>query len=541
MARRLTDMLGELAAVHHEARRLGIPADEIFERRIERREFLRRAALTGAGAAIGPSLLAACISTGSSGSASSPRAGEGGPSIVVVGAGLAGMTTAYRLWKAGYKPMVYEASERIGGRTNTIRDFFDHGQTAEACGEYVNSDHTAMRNLAVELGLEQDNLWSYYDWSNSGLRWIDHKPYSQPDVFADFQEIYPALHRDFKAVGWPVTFDKHTDAGVELDNMTLTEWLDRNVPGGMSSRFAKLVAVGYAGEYGLDADQQSAINLLAEMGFSMRNKLRFYGDQDWKWRIHGGNDMVAKTIGEQLPGGSVKLASPLSAMVKNSDGTYTLTFDQGEGGTTDVGADRVVLALPFTTMRFVDYSKAGFDDLKRRSIENLGMGTNAKLHMQFTKRVWEDQGLTGDTTTDLPFQETTIVYPTPKYEGGMLDIYTGGAAGASYESAAALGPAPKAIAEKTLSQLEAIMPGAKAAWNGKAHLHYCIADPWMLGSYSCPMPGEYTSIYGSEQLPQGGVHFAGEHTSIQYPGFMNGAVESGERAASELMDELRTR
>lgn len=538
--RRLTEMLSQMADAERESRRTGMPALEILLARIERRDFLQKAAMAGAGLAAGlaggPALLAACKGSPKPGPSSASLT-PGEPRIAVVGAGLAGLTTAYRLWQAGYKPAVYEADDRYGGRTDTLRDFFDGGQHVELCGDTINSNDTAIRDLASELGLKLDNLWSYYDWSMSGINWIDHAPYARQDVVADFQEVFPALHRDTVAAPWPTTYDSHTDAAVKLDNMTLAEWMDANIPGGRKSRFGKLVEVAYVGEYGLDVEEQSALNLMYEMGFSKRDQFRMWGNQDWKWRIRGGNDLVASSIVEKLPKGTVSLESPLRAIRQNSDETYTLTIETG-GRTSDVTADRVVLTLPFTTLRRVDYSKAGFDDLKVKAIENLGMGTNARLYIQFRERVWENRGLSGDSETDLPLQETEIIYPPPKGQDGTLCIYTGGTTGASYQVEKDDEPAPDQIVTETLSQLDEYMPGASKAWNGKAYIHVPTQDEWLLGSYSCPKPGEYTSIYGSEKLPQGAVHFAGEHTSINFIGFMNGAVESGERAASEVIEAL---
>jgi monoamine oxidase len=533
--RRIAEWLSLLSSAEEGSRSSGIPAPELLERELDRRSFLQAAGLAGVGLAAAP-LLPRTPRARPLAKRSTPKV-LGSPRIVVVGAGLAGMTTAYRIQQAGYSPVVYEADDRVGGRTQTIRGFFDHGQTIENCGEYINSNHTSMLGIVSELGLEVDNLWSYYPRGVHTRYWAKGGRYPRAQQIADFHEVYPALHAALKAAPWPTTWDNHTREAVKLDRMTLSEWLDRNVPGGLSSRFATFVAVAYADEYGLDGDQQSALNLVYEMGFSGYNSYRLWGNQDWKWRVRGGNDLVTNTIAGALPSGCVSLQSPLWAIRLNGDGTYTLTFDQG-GVATDVVADRVVLTLPFATLRNVDYSQAGFDPLKAKAIETMGMGTNAKLHMQFDSRPWQKAGFDGDSQTDLAFQETNIVYPVSGYAGGIIQVYTGGATGASYNVKSDDGPAPRAIVANTLSQLETIMPGAKAAWNGKAYIHVPTKDRWLLGSYSCPKPGEYTSIYGSEKLPSGAVHFAGEHTSINFPGYMEGAVRSGERAAQEVIAAL---
>ncbi|MEX0991733.1 MAG: NAD(P)/FAD-dependent oxidoreductase [Actinomycetota bacterium] len=548
----LGDLLDHLLALQHVSRRTGIPTDELSdvwaERaaqapvRIDRRDFLRTAGRFGTAAALAtPALaaLAACTPVAKQGPpAGSPGAtggGRDGPRIAIVGAGLAGMTAALRLHQAGFSSTVYEASERAGGRTRTLRGFFDNDETAELCGEYINSDHKAIRSLAAELGLMEDNLWSYYPRGVHGLLYFDGKPYSHQDMAADLEEVFPKILEDRLAAGWPTTYDTSTPAGVKLDNTTLAEWVERNVPGGRKSRFGKLIEVGYAGEYGLDIEDQSSLNLMFEAGFSSKNNPRLYGNQDWKWRIAGGNDLVATTIADdQLPAGTVELGSPLVAVRRNGDETTTLTFEPDGGSPTDVTADIVVMTAPFTALRAVDLDKAGWSELKRKTINELGMGTNSKLHLQFDEQVWHASHLSGDVVCDLPIQSLTVVYPIHG-STGILDNYTGGTAGASYPVSASHAPAPEAVSQAALKDIEVLIHGATEAWNGKAYLSFMVADPWALGSYSCPTPGEYSTIFGAAKLPEGKVLFAGEHTSLNFFGFMNGAVETGERAAREAL------
>jgi len=546
------DLLDHLIALQHASRRTGIPTDELSDiwaeraartpDRIDRRDFLRKAGRFGTAAALAtPALaaLAACTPPAKEGPPTgSPGANggdKGGPSIAVVGAGLAGTTAALRLHQAGYSSTVYEASERVGGRTRTLRGFFDNDETAEMCGEYINSDHKAIRSLAAELGLMEDNLWSYYPGGVQGLLYFDGRPYSHQDMAADLGEVFPKILEDRIAAGWPTTYDKSTPQGVKLDNTTLAEWVDRNVAGGRKSRFGKLIEVGYAGEYGLDIEDQSSLNLMFEAGFSSKNNPRLYGNQDWKWRIAGGNDLVATTIADdQLPAGTVELGSPLVAVRRNGDATTALTFQEDGGSPTDVTADIVIMTAPFTALRAVDLEKAEWSELKRKTIDELGMGTNSKLHFQFDEQVWHESHLSGDVVCDLPIQSLTVTYPIHG-SSGILDNYTGGRTGASYPVSEAHAPAPESVSGPALSDIEKLIPGATEAWNGKAYLSFMVADPWALGSYSCPTPGEYSTIFGAAKLPEGKVLFAGEHTSLNFFGFMNGAVETGERAAGEAL------
>src|SRR4029077_18626076 len=112
--------------------------------------------------------------------------------------------------------------------------------------------------------------------------------------------------------------------------------------------------------------------------------------------------------------------APLTAIKLNADGTYTLTFGNGSGSFTRV-ADQVVLALPFSILRSaVNWSKAGFNNVKTIAINELGMGTNAKVHVQFKSRFWRDQGCTGETYSDTGYQNTWEVSRAQTGTSGML-------------------------------------------------------------------------------------------------------------------------
>ena len=120
--------------------------------------------------------------------------------------------------------------------------------------------------------------------------------------------------------------------------------------------------------------------------------------------MRGGNDQIPARLADALQG-QITRESELVAIGRNSDGSYRLTFRSG-GGTRTVTADRVVLALPFSILRGVDYSKAGFSKVKKTAIEQLGMGTNSKLHVQFDKRHWNSLGNQGETYADTGYQNT---------------------------------------------------------------------------------------------------------------------------------------
>jgi monoamine oxidase len=448
--------------------------------------------------------------------------------IAIVGGGLAGLACAYQLKQAGQTATVYEASDRVGGRSWTLRGAFADGQLVERGGQLIDQSHSAIRQLAGRLGLQLDNLLQAEANGTEPLYHVDGQPYTYGQATEDLKVIYQKLHRDLSAAGYPTRYDSFTTRGQELDRMSILDWINESVPGGMGSRLGQLLEIAYTIEYGADAGQQSALNLLYLLGFSGQGQLRIFGPSNEKYAIRGGCDQLPARLAAQLQG-QIQLGHQLVA-VRQSGTTVTITLKQGSR-TRTVTADRVVLALPFSILRSsVDFSGAGFKPLKQTAIGELGMGTNAKLHVQFADRHWEGLGCNGETFADRGYQNTWDESRTQAGRSGILINYTGGTVGASFGSGS-----PSSRARQFLAQLEPVLPGITAKWNGRATIDHWLSHPWTKGSYSFWKVGQYTRFAGVESEPEGNCHFAGEHTSIDFQGYLNGAVESGQRAAQELL------
>jgi len=185
-------------------------------------------------------------------------------------------------------------------------------------------------------------------------------------------------------------------------------------------------------------------------------------------------------------------------------------------------------------LRSVDYSRANFGALKDTAIRNLPMGTNSKLHVQFSDRHWNTLGNNGNTIADTGYQNTWEVTRSQPGKPGILVDYTGGTIGASFGSGT-----PDARARQFLAQLEPVLPGISGKYNGKATIDFWTEYPWTKGSYSYWKVGQYTAFSGVEKQRRGKVHFCGEHTSTDFQGYLNGGVETGERAAGEILGDYK--
>jgi monoamine oxidase len=518
--------LQQAASVAAEAATRNVSTDQVLaeqaERRLSRRDLLKLAGATG---------LAAGLST-----LGAQPAGAASPRIVVVGAGLAGLTCAYRLKQAGYAATVYEASGGVGGRCWTLRGAFVEGQIAERGGELIDQGHTAIRQLAQELGLPLDNLLAAEVNGTEPCYYFDGAPYSFAQATDDLKGIYQVLHRDASEASYPTLYNSYTQRGYELDHLSVLDWINKYVPGGIRSRLGQLLDVAYNIEYGAETSVQSSLNMLYLLGYSGQGQLRIFGPSNEKYHVRGGNDQIVMALAKAL-GNQIQTSLPLIAIKQNSN-TYTLTFQKSDLTTTTQTADRVVLALPFSILRSsVDYKSAGFKTLKQTAIKELGMGTNSKLHVQFANRHWNSLGCNGETFADTGYQNTWEVTRAQTGTQGILVDYTGGKIGASFSTGTAT-----ERAQQFLAQLEPVLPGITAKWNGKATLDYWTGYPWTKGSYSYWKVGQYTKFAGVEREREGralNCHFAGEHTSIDFQGYLNGAVETGQRAANEVIAALR--
>ena len=273
------------------------------------------------------------------------------------------------------------------------------------------------------------------------------------------------------------------------------------------------------------------------------------GYSDQRYILAAGSQALPEAIAAWLPPGSIRFNRRLLA-IRRAGGSYELRF----GGATSetVYADRVVLAIPFIALRAVDYSGAGFDSAKKNAIENLGYGYHTKLHLQFDRRAWMrsthpwPEPTTGQIWTTLPVQ-SALDYSLG--QRGRQRPHRGLHRGQSRDARHAAdavrrrrrGGGGGAARAAVLRQLDRIWPGVSSAWNGKATFGNAQADPNIRASYSCWLVGQCTTIAGHEASVQGRVHFAGEHTSVAYQGFMEGGAESGFRAADEILAEYGIR
>lgn len=528
-----------------------------------------------------------------------------GKRIGIVGAGLAGLTAAYRLKQAGYTPIIFEGSGRIGGRCFSGK--FHNGQVYEHGGELIDTYHTDIQNLVAELGLELDDVKAAQN-PNSELTFqvidYDHCPpeltkYTYTEAFADYQLIFNRIITDTNNA-YPATYDNCNEAAIKLDRMTLEEYIDditsilRPDGKGAKSKMAQLLKVAYTGEYGSEPYKQSPLNLIFLLGFGKIDIFELFGISDERYHIKGGNSLLVRRLVEEL----IKEPTPIQirlhhklTKIKRLDNSKYRLYFESKDDKSKKDFDHIILAIPFSIMRTdreftgIDFHKAGFSSLKKYAINNLGMGKNAKLNVQFKNRYWNDLEYDGTTyATNDPrlcqkektYQSTWEVTRGQDGDTGVLVNFVGGEYTKNFHTSAYIengydrNKYIKKITKDFLYKLNPVLPGSfeeeNFAFDGY-FIQNVVCDNWSesqwhRGSYSYWKSGQYCggkgilnfdgSSYGGV-VPFAGVeqeaeprddpdpcqrncHFAGEHTSIESQGFLNGAVESGNRVAQEIID-----
>ena len=473
--------------------------------------------------------------------------------VVIVGAGIAGLTTALRLRDAGIEATLYDSADRVGGRMHSERHYWNDGQHTEWCGAMVDSTHENVRGLARRFGLPLLDTYSGRPPRARDTCFLNGRYYSMADADRDFAKVYPILQGQLAKVDETTTYATATPTARQLDAMSMRDWIVRYVPGELDSQLGRLIEEAYRNEYGREIDELSALNLVLQLGqqrtYAQTREMNVLGYSDQRYILANGSQALPEAIAASLPAESIRLERRLVGIEKADYGLYVLYF-QHRGLRQIVYADRVVLAIPFIALRAVDYAGAGFDAAKINAIENLGYGFHTKLHLQFDKRAWMRRGhpwpepASGQIWTTLRVQSALDYSLGQRGRDGLIEVFT-----AASPAMVDTPPAPYSRIEGSpavawhardfLAQLERIWPGVASTWTGKATFGNAQADPNILASYSCWLVGQCTTIAGHEARAQGRIHFAGEHTSVEYQGFMEGGAQSGLRAAAEILADSR--
>jgi monoamine oxidase len=451
----------------------------------------------------------------------------GAPRIVIVGGGLAGLYAADRLRRSGFTAPVYEAASRTGGRVYTARDLVGPGLSTELGGEFIDSNHTDMLALARRFGLELLDVRSAGERQLRDAYFFGGRHYTSRQIVEAFRPLAARMERDLTHVGETVSYRDHGSAR-GLDRTSIAEYLERI---GARGWVRDLLTVAYVTEYGLEAEEQSSLNLLFLIGTDASKGFKLFGESDERYKVRGGNERIVRALAGTLEE-QIHLDHRLRAVRPRGDG-FTLTFERSGSGPVEVAAEIVLLTLPFTLLREVEI-RVELPPVKKRAIAELSYGNSAKLLLGFAERIWRAGGFSGEAFSDEPFQlawDNSRLQPT---SFGGLTLYTGGRAGTVLAEGT-----PRDQAGRLMPGIEAVFPGARGKSNGRVERFHWPSQPFTRGGYACYKPGQWTTFGGAEGEAVGNLFFAGEHCSVDFQGFMNGAAETGRVAADAILATVR--
>lgn len=428
--------------------------------------------------------------------------------MIVAGAGLAGLSAARDLERDGAAVLVVEARDRVGGRVHTIRDGFAHGHHADAGADLIEGEQDQVRALARSLRLDTvrilRNGWGFYGPGPGGRRRI----VSEPRTFwLAAKRLGPHI-RDFKLA------DERWDSGIaaSLARQSVAQWLES----GPRDRALAAGLRGLRGFYLADPEELSLLVLVEQFAS---------GDTPGEgemFRLRGGNDRLATGMADAMRGPIL-----LNAIVRRvvQDGSIVRVTVAERGGVHELTADACVITLPASTLRDVEFEPRLPED-QHRAIATLQYGKATRLMLQFDRRFWRHGRRATAFGTDLPTGALWDGNEQQRGPAGILSLLAGGRASAELQSILANDGEAGAIAQLAwLGTPGSLLASRTIVWEN---------DPWSRGGYAYFDPAFDPRLRTWLARPAGRVMFAGEHTSLRWQGYMNGAIESGRRAAAEV-------
>lgn len=497
------------------------PADELEDiftaKQNSRREFL-----TKSGLIIGASIAHSAFGFSDFGSKENTiNWQKGKPKIVIIGGGVAGLNAAYTLKKSNIIAQIYEASSRIGGRMLTARNVFGSGITTEIGGEFIDSNHTEMLALATEFNLEliDTNL----DTLQKQLFFINNQKYSLTEVIEEFKKIAPKIIADQNKLDEDIS----NNAAKLFDKMPLKQYLESL---NASNWLTTLLDAAYVAEFGQAIEHQSTLNFLTLIGTETNNgSFEVFGESDERYKIKGGNDLVTSKLAEKVDG-QIEYDKQLIA-IKQIGKTYQIYFKDGQS----VKADFVILAIPFTILRNIELKIEGLTPDKQKCINEYGYGDNAKLVLGFNQKIWRQLGYQGYMFNE-QVSDGWDSSQLQTGDGASYTVYTGGKA--ARDTAINFNNKQLEI-DKYLPIVEQAFGNQTGQFNSKSMIAAWPTNPYVLGSYGCFKPGQYITYGTLAGKATGNIHYAGEHCSIDFQGFMEGGAETGKSAANAILKKLK--
>jgi monoamine oxidase len=440
--------------------------------------------------------------------------------VVVVGAGLAGLTAARVLAAGGRTVAVLEARDRVGGRL--LAHTFKDGTVVEAGGQWIGPGQLRANALVDELGLERFATYSdgehVFDLRGRRKRFRGDVPPFAPAALLDLAQSQARFDR--LATRVPLAAPWAADRADAWDAETFHTWIQRNAKTAGARWFWETYASGVFAAAPQDFSLLHALFYThAGQGVNVLIGTRGGAQQD---RVVGGSWLLAARLAEQLDG-AVRLRVPVREIEQLEDRVVV------RAGGLETTSSYVIVAVPPALAARIEYTPA-LPPLRDQLTQKTPAGSVIKINVRYDEPFWRADGLSGQSLGDRGPIRFTFDNSPPDGASGVLVCFL--------EGTEARGMCARTEDERRRLVLESLTAyfGPRAGRPAEYHELDWAAEPWTRGCYGAHLaPGVWTQFGTALRAPVGRIHWSGTETAAAWNGYMDGAIGSGERAAAEIL------
>jgi monoamine oxidase len=444
--------------------------------------------------------------------------------VVVVGAGLAGLSAARALAAQGSSVVVLEARDRVGGRL--LNHDIGDGKVAEVGGQWIGPTQEALAALARQLGVETfpthaagHNLIEY---GGRVRRYTGTIPRINPAVLVDVERAQRRLNRLARRV--PLDAPWEAPGAAKLDGQTVATWMRRNLA---TKAGRSLLELGIEAVWAAEPEDMSLLHVLFYIHSAGSLELLFDTEggaqQD---RFVGGSQLIPIRMAEALGAERLVLGAPVRRIEHGARGV-TVHAD----GALARGRRAILAIAPALAGRIAyDPPLPGYRD---QLTQRMPLGTVAKCMALYDEPFWRSEGLSGQSTNERgPVRLTYDNSPPDGSPGVLLGFLEG-------RHARELGRLRPDERRTAVIDCFARMFGPRAARPDDYVERLWAEEEWSRGCYGCYMPtGAWTGYGAALHAPIGMLHWAGAEYAQVWNGYMDGAVRSGAATAAEVVELL---